>query len=165
MSNSDKIDLAEWERLEKDVAPTRYFSLYAAGYRQKLGEFLAYHSPQLRADLLSLREERDRLQKELDLWKPLTVEEAQKAYDEAEAIPLSEERINELVRIATDPAVKLPNNEQAQLAVALRKAESERDRLLDCLYRAFHGGCSWESKECYNEAYELLHPKTKGVKP
>lgn len=68
-----------------------------------------------------LQAENRRLRDELDLWRPLTKEEAQKAYDEAEAVPLSPERIGEIIEKATDPAERLPNSEQAQLVAKIRK--------------------------------------------
>lgn len=78
------------------------------------------------AELLA---EVDALKEELAMWRPLTPDEAAKAFAEAEAVPLSEDRIKEILARATDPAEQIPNSEQAQLVVALGKATAERDRL------------------------------------
>lgn len=67
----------------------------------------------------------EKLEADLKLWRPLTPEEAQKAYDEAEAVPVSEEEIQRIVAFATDPANRCTNNEQMQLAAALKKARKQ----------------------------------------
>lgn len=69
------------------------------------------------------------LEAELKRWRPLAPADAQRAFDEAEAVPLSDERIAEIVARATDPAELLDNDEQAQLAARLRKVEAERNAL------------------------------------
>lgn len=73
----------------------------------------------------------ERLTAELYLWRPLTTEEAEKELSEAEAVPFSEERIQEILRRATDPAERIPNSEQAQLVARLAAVTAERDRLQD----------------------------------
>jgi transcription initiation factor IIF auxiliary subunit len=85
----------------------------------------------------SVRADRDRLaarvvelESELALWKPLTPEEAEKALAEAKAVPLSEDRLREIMERALDPAETLPNNEQAQLVVRIKAMEAERDHAL-----------------------------------
>ncbi len=75
----------------------------------------------------------ERLREELAKWKPLTPEEAQKAFDEAKAEPLSDERIAEILRHATDPAYTMPNSEQAQLAVTAERQAEQIKRLRESL--------------------------------
>lgn len=65
------------------------------------------------------------LEAKLAKWKPLTPEEAEKAYDEAVAVPMSEDEINRIVKAAMDPAERLPNSEQMQLAARLRELEAK----------------------------------------
>jgi hypothetical protein len=94
-----------------------------------------------------MKEERDaaraeiaELRAELDLWRPLTPEEAERAYAEAEAVPMSEGRIQEILRKAMDPAERLPNNEQVQLTAEVRRlrdalhASHEEAKLLGGLW-------------------------------
>lgn len=83
--------------------------------------------PAIVAHVRRLEAERDQLKADLDLWRPLTHEEAEAAYEAAEAAPMSDEQIRRMVKRALDPAELLPNSEQAQLAVALQRAEAERD--------------------------------------
>lgn len=67
---------------------------------------------------------------ELALWKPLTPAEAEMALNEAKAVPWSEDRIREIVTRATDPAEKLPNSHQAQLAAEVdRLKEKVQDEM------------------------------------
>jgi hypothetical protein len=77
------------------------------------------------ADLAELRAENKRLKEELLLWKPLTREEAERAMEEAESIPMSDDAIAEIVKRATDPAETVTNSEQAQLAIRIRNLSSE----------------------------------------
>lgn len=79
--------------------------------------------------LLPLLDALQAAQRELALWRPLTPEEAQKAYDEAEAVPLSEEEVARIMEKVLDPAERITNSEEAQLAARCRKLERERDAL------------------------------------
>ena len=80
------------------------------------------------------------LEAELAKWKPLTPEEAQRAYDEAEAVPMSEEQIARIVKKAIDPSEALPNSEQMQLAADNTRLRNDlrltRDGLVEALRRA-----------------------------
>jgi hypothetical protein len=67
------------------------------------------------------------MEAELRLWKPLTPAEAEAALNEAEAAPVSAERIAEIVRKATDPAERITNSEQAQLAAQAKKLQAFKD--------------------------------------
>lgn len=80
-----------------------------------------------------LMAERERLQAELDKWRPLTPEEAQKSFDEAEAVPLSPEEIARIVARITDPVEMLDNSERAQLLVAVPRLQAENARLREQL--------------------------------
>jgi hypothetical protein len=64
------------------------------------------------------------LEAELALWKPLTPEEAEKALDEAVAVPLSEDRIRDIFAYATDPANAVDNKSSAAMAVRITELES-----------------------------------------
>lgn len=75
-----------------------------------------------------------RLTQELDKWRPLTPEEAQKAYDEAEAYPMSEEQIERILDAALDPAEPVSNQDMAQMAAKVRSLTQENADLRD-LYR------------------------------
>lgn len=55
----------------------------------------------LRSECERLRQENENMRGELATWKPLTAKEAQAAYDAAKPVPLSEERIQEIVKYAT----------------------------------------------------------------
>ena len=81
------------------------------------------------ADLVAARSEVARLRTELDKWRPLTPAEAEAALDAAEAVPLSEDRIREMVAFATDPANTLPNSDQAQLAATVARLRAELTEL------------------------------------
>lgn len=76
-------------------------------------------------ELAALRAENERLKAELSLWKPLSPDEAERALDEAEAVPMSDDAIAEIVKRATDPAEIVTNNEQAQLAIRVRTLEAD----------------------------------------
>ena len=68
---------------------------------------------------------------ELDLWRPLTSEEAEKALAEADAEPASEEEIDELVRRVTDPATTVTNTEWAQMGAEIRRLRANVKLLHD----------------------------------
>lgn len=72
-------------------------------------------------ELAEVCRERDEARAELDKWRPLTNEEAQKAYDEAEAVPLSQDEIDRILEKMTDPAVMVPNDEHAKMVAHIRK--------------------------------------------
>jgi len=100
---------------------------------------------QMRAVVAELEGERAKvkeLQGELQLWKPMTPDEAERALNEAKAVPLSEERISEIVKRATDPAERVTNCEQAQLAVEVErmKVELEGEKKANALLNAGMGG-------------------------
>lgn len=61
------------------------------------------------------------LKAELDKWRPMTNEEAQAAYDAAEAVPISDEEIDRILKFATDPANRCTNSEQAQMVGEIRR--------------------------------------------
>lgn len=69
------------------------------------------------------------LRDELDKWRPLAPEEVDKAMDEAEAVPMSEERIKAIVDAALNPAHALTNQEEAQIAVRYQRASDTISRL------------------------------------
>lgn len=66
---------------------------------------------------------------ELEKWRPLTDEEAQAAYDAAEAKPMDEEEVKRIVEFATDPANRLPNGDQAVLVGTVRKLWKREEEL------------------------------------
>lgn len=104
-----------------------------------------------------LEAERDRLRDELLLWNPLTPEEAEAALARAEAEPLSEERISEIVARATDPAERLNNSEQSQLVVAItRLREALRSVLRWC---PFCKGLGTIRNESLREASDVHCPE------
>lgn len=80
----------------------------------------------LKKQLDELKAEMSRIREELALWRPLTPQEAEQAFNEAEATPLSKEQIVEMVKRAMDPAERLNNSEQARLAVRVKKLEAEK---------------------------------------
>ncbi len=92
-----------------------------------------YEIRELTAERDALAVTAEGLREELAKWKPLTPEEAQKAFDEAKAEPLSDERIAEILRHATDPAYTMPNSEQAQLAVTAERQAEQIKRLRESL--------------------------------
>lgn len=72
-------------------------------------------------NIKALAAEISRLNDELEMWRPLTPKEAEKAFDDAKAAPMSEDDIKRIVAAALDPANTLPNSEQMQLAVDNRR--------------------------------------------
>lgn len=57
------------------------------------------------------REMKDELRDALDL-RPLTDEEAERAYDEAEPVPFTEDQIAEFIKIASDTVPREPSYEE-----------------------------------------------------
>ena len=82
-----------------------------------------------------LRKRVQDLEAELKLWKPLTPEEADRAFEEAEAIPISDEEIEALVAKVTDPAYTPTIPESVKLAVRVSQLEAENATLLEQLGR------------------------------
>ena len=80
--------------------------------------------------LAAERDAREAAEKELAKWKPLTPEEAEKAYAEAEAVPMSEEGIQRIMKVALDPAATVPNSEQSQLAVRISDLRIQKGLLI-----------------------------------
>lgn len=76
-----------------------------------------------------LEKENERLQAELDQWRPLTPEEAEKALEEAKAEPLSEEHIQSILAKALDPAYLPTNFEQMHLGAKVEALQEENERL------------------------------------
>ena len=95
-----------------------------------------------------LEGELERLRGELKLWKPLTREEAEAALDAAKGMPMSEERINEIVAFVTDPANTLDNSQQAQLVAEIERLRGERRVSVQChcgvTYTPTCPGCGME---------------------
>lgn len=82
--------------------------------------------------LLDLVADRERLREELKLWRPMTPQEAEQAFAEAKAEPMSKERIEEIVKRALDPAECIDNFGTMHMASkieqqAARIAELEAD--------------------------------------
>lgn len=75
--------------------------------------------------------DRDQLAAELALWKPLTPEEAEAELGKARAVPMSEEKIAEIVKRATDPAERISNSEQAQLAAEVERLKNQVENHCD----------------------------------
>lgn len=101
--------------------------------------------------------ERDKLQKqltdaeeELKLWKPMTYEEAEAAIDAAEAVPISQERIEQIVAQVTDPTYRPTEAEHVQLAVKVKLLRLQVDMLRASLQE------SNEWRERLQEAERLL---------
>lgn len=97
------------------------------------------HPPRDTAALDAARERVRELEAELTMWRPLTPEEAERALDEAEAVPLSEERIKDIVERALDPGERIPNSEQAQMAVRIRDLAQENKKLRAAIVRSGYG--------------------------
>ena len=68
----------------------------------------------------------------------MTPSEAEKSLDDAEAVPLSEDRIREMVAYATDPANSMDNSQQAQLLAKVKRLERE------LAGRTVPGQCPWD---------------------
>lgn len=77
------------------------------------------------ASIDSLTAEVARLKEELKLWKPMTAEEAEKALDEAEAIPISDEEIADIMEKVRDPAFRPSEPEHVKLAAKVRQLQSQ----------------------------------------
>ena len=73
---------------------------------------------------------RRELEAELAKWKPLTNEEAERAYAEAEAVPVSKEEHDRIVKAMLDPTYHPSNTERAVLTVKrVRELEAESAQL------------------------------------
>jgi hypothetical protein len=99
-------------------------------------EFIAHARtdiPHLLAHAAALAGENAALRDELKLWKPMTPEEAEAAYAEAEAVPFSDERIAEIVTKVTDPTYRPTEPERVQMAVKVSKLTGEVERLREAL--------------------------------
>lgn len=70
-----------------------------------------------------------RLREELAMWKPLTTEEAQAAYEAAEAVPMSDDDVQKIVDRVMDHAERMSNRDEATLVATLRKSWKQRDAL------------------------------------
>jgi hypothetical protein len=70
-----------------------------------------------------------RLTDELSLWKPMTPEEAEKAYDEAEAVPMApgeaEAIVEKMMASINDPLYRPTEPEYVQLVVEIRRLRKE----------------------------------------
>lgn len=82
-----------------------------------------------------LEAERDRLQAELKMWKPMTTEEAEAALEAAVPVPISDEEIAGIVERVTDPAYRPPESEYVLMAAKIRQQQQELDRLRATLDR------------------------------
>ena len=71
----------------------------------------------------------ERLRDELSLWKPMTPEEAERAYDEAEAVPMApgeaEAIIEKMMASINDPLYRPSEPEYVQLVVEIRRLRKE----------------------------------------
>jgi hypothetical protein len=82
------------------------------------------------AELARLAGEVERLKDELAMWKPMTPEEAEAALDAVkDAPPISKEEIDRMVKFATDPANRLNNDEQTQIAAELSRLRQQVEGL------------------------------------
>jgi hypothetical protein len=94
------------------------------------------HWPAHAQQLCDLQRELEEARAELKLWKPLTPEEAEAALDEAEAIPISDEELNRIVALVTDPAYRPSEPEHVKLAAKVRQQarqlDEARERLIAC---------------------------------
>lgn len=88
----------------------------------------------------SLRERIAELETELSKWRPLTPDEAQRAYDEAEAVPMSKDEIDRIFEKALDPAYMPTNQESAQMAYRLARLEAENKQLRQEIDAILEGG-------------------------
>lgn len=128
----------------------------------KTYENLRYIAACAPATVLALLDERDRLAAELGLWRPLTPAEADRELDKAESVPMSEEEIARIVAKATDPAERLTNSEQAQLAAENARLAGEVEsvkKFMDGVRDAARnrnpdGATILDFMACWNEQYE-----------
>lgn len=110
-----KEEYEAWERSHGD----------SQGLSQRITDYLSgggLFNPEL-ANHEAVRDLLIECRDELAMWKPMTPREAEKALAEAEAMPVSEEYIDEIIRRATDPATVIPNSEQARLAALVKRLE------------------------------------------
>jgi hypothetical protein len=79
--------------------------------------------------IADLEAEVRRLTNELALWKPMTPEEAEKAYDEAEAVPMApgeaEAIVEKMMASINDPLYRPTEPEYVQLVVEIRRLRKE----------------------------------------
>lgn len=72
------------------------------------------------------------LEAELKLWKPMTPEQAEAAYEAAEAVPISPEEIDRIVSQVTDPTYQPTEPEHVLLAAKIRQLEKRSIRCCFC---------------------------------
>lgn len=65
------------------------------------------------------------LESELKMWKPMTPEEAEAAYEAAESVPISDDEINAIVSKVTDPLYRPSEPEHVLMAARIRQLESQ----------------------------------------
>ncbi len=84
----------------------------------------------LRDLIKKLQAENERLRSELAPFQPMSIEEAEKAYDEAESVPMSEEQIEHGLKYATDPEYRA-NHLQQRLDDQFHILRAFRKRIQD----------------------------------
>lgn len=85
---------------------------------------------QATGELMVKASDYDALAAELKIWKPMTPEEIERELESVTPEPLSEDRINELVAFATDPANRLPEPEYVRMAAEHRRLTAHNSRLI-----------------------------------
>ena len=73
------------------------------------------------------------LEAELKLWRPMTSKEAEEAFANAKAEPMSEEQIQRIMKRVLDPAERVDNIGQTAMAVKIQELEAENKRLREKL--------------------------------
>lgn len=92
--------------------------------------FAANNAHAIAAEAAKLRERVRELEAEVKRWKPMTDDEITAELDKyKDAPPLSQERIDELVKYATDPANRLDNDQELSLHRAVQQKDARISKL------------------------------------
>lgn len=96
---------------------------------EKQRQFICEERDSATATIASRDAEIAALKSELAMWKPMTPEEAEAAYEAAEAMPISEEEINAIVAKVTDPTYRPTEPEHVLMVAEIRRLRTRVNEL------------------------------------
>ncbi len=100
--------------------------LFLKDHIKRLGDIIETTSHKYienKRQLATVTAERDQALAELKLWKPMTPEEAEAAFDEAVPMPIPDEKIAEMVARITDPSYRPTQPERVLMAARIQQLD------------------------------------------